>query len=185
MGRKKVQSTTCEAASADGRPCFDGVESVALSLNSEAGKKQYPQEIRLCVHHKKELLELGVIQFFNRYPFALKEDFSRWVQPEPLTDRHMSYLPPEALEGVVNTLHSPSYATGGYGTVPGYEDLREVRINLEAIALTDKQLMAVSLVYYGGVKKNRAAKAMNISAQALSDHVKAALKKIKAEICRM
>jgi len=39
-------------------------------------------------------------------------------------------------------------------------------------------LMAVSLVFYGGLKKKRAARAMNISSQALTDHLKAGLKKI-------
>jgi len=44
--------------------------------------------------------------------------------------------------------------------------------------LTDKQLMAVSLVFYGGLKKKLAARIMKISSQALSDHVKAGLKKM-------
>jgi len=34
------------------------------------------------------------------------------------------------------------------------------------------------MVFYGGVKKKRAAQTMNITSQALSDHIKAALKKI-------
>jgi predicted DNA-binding protein (UPF0251 family) len=49
---------------------------------------------------------------------------------------------------------------------------------LGELDLTDRQLMAVSLVFYGGLKKNRAARAMNISSQALTDHLKAGLKKI-------
>jgi predicted DNA-binding protein (UPF0251 family) len=50
--------------------------------------------------------------------------------------------------------------------------------------LTDKQLMAVCMVFYGGVKRKRAAQAMNITSQALSDHIKAALKKIGDNLAR-
>jgi len=38
--------------------------------------------------------------------------------------------------------------------------------------------MAVSLVFYGGLRKKLAARIMKISSQALSDHIKAGLKKM-------
>jgi predicted DNA-binding protein (UPF0251 family) len=55
---------------------------------------------------------------------------------------------------------------------------KKINVKLGELDLTDRQLMAVSLVFYGGLKKNRAARAMNISSQALTDHLKAGLKKI-------
>ncbi|MZG30675.1 MAG: DUF134 domain-containing protein [Nitrospinae bacterium] len=56
--------------------------------------------------------------------------------------------------------------------------MKEEPINLEGMGLTDRQLMAVSLVFYGGLSKKLAARIMKISSQAISDHIKAALKKI-------
>jgi predicted DNA-binding protein (UPF0251 family) len=44
------------------------------------------------------------------------------------------------------------------------------------MGLTDRQLMAVSLVFYGGLTKNLAARIMKISSQALFDLIKAGLK---------
>jgi len=46
------------------------------------------------------------------------------------------------------------------------------------MGLTDKQLIAVSLVFYGNLKKKVAARIMKISSQALTDHLKAGLKKM-------
>jgi predicted DNA-binding protein (UPF0251 family) len=72
-----------------------------------------------------------------------------------------------------------------YFIVPvDFEYLKEASIDLGEARLTDKQLMAVCMVFYGGVKKKRAAQAMNITSQALSDHVKAALKKIGDDLAR-
>lgn len=68
---------------------------------------------------------------------------------------------------------------GEYACLSEYAYLRDHRIDLEAIPLTDRQLMAVAMVFYGGVKKRRAAEAMKISNQALGEHIKAALKKIE------
>jgi predicted DNA-binding protein (UPF0251 family) len=56
--------------------------------------------------------------------------------------------------------------------------LKDECLNIEGMGLTDKQLMAVSLVFYGGLKKKVAARIMKISSQALSDHLKAGLKKM-------
>ncbi len=73
-------------------------------------------------------------------------------------------------------------ADRGYYLRPEYDHLKDISIDLGQICLTDKQLMAVCMVFYGGVKKKRAAQAMNITSQALSDHIKAALKKIEDNI---
>lgn len=74
--------------------------------------------------------------------------------------------------------------TGAGYYMSEYAHLRERGIDLEAASLTDKQLMAVSMVFYGGVKKKRAAVAMQISNQALDDHIKAALKKIESSLLK-
>ena len=90
-------------------------------------------------------------------------------------DDLLRFYPARDLEALSNSARKP----GEYVCLSEYAHLRERRIDLEAIPLTDKQLMAVSMVFYGGVKKKRAAGAMKISNQALDDHIKAALKKIE------
>ncbi|QPJ61476.1 MAG: hypothetical protein G3M70_06070 [Candidatus Nitronauta litoralis] len=135
------------------------------------------QEITLCKRHHQELSEKGILKFFKTYDLTESENWEEDLEQ----DRNMNYLDPGVLEGVANSRRS-AQVSSGYGCVPGYEDLRQANIILEEIALTDKQLMAICLVFYGGVKKKHAARAMKISAQALSDHIKAALKKIKSNI---
>jgi len=46
------------------------------------------------------------------------------------------------------------------------------------MGLTDRQIVAVSLVFFGGIKRTLAAKIMKISCQALRGHIKAGLKKM-------
>ena len=67
---------------------------------------------------------------------------------------------------------------------PAYDHLKDISLDLVQIRLTDKQLMYVCMVFYGSVKTKRAAQAMYITSQALSDHIKAALKKIEDNIAR-
>lgn len=71
---------------------------------------------------------------------------------------------------------------GGYQPRPEFQHLKSASIDLNDAALTDKQLTAVCLVFYGGLKKKKAAEVMRISSQALTDHIKAALKKIEERI---
>jgi len=96
------------------------------------------------------------------------------VGRDPLFDFYSTAV----LEDMVNAgvCGSP---TGDYFRRSGYDHLKTVTIDLEKASLTDKQLTAVSLVFYGGAKKKRAARAMSITSQALTDHLKAALKKIQ------
>ncbi len=146
--------------------------------NKKITKADMPSELFLCQRHEDELHERGILQFFKAYNVAENE----WNDDEMLEDRYLTYLDPDVLEGVANARKSME-VTGGYGYVPGFGELRQANIDLENLPLTDKQLMAVCLVFYGGIKKKNAARAMKISAQALSDHIKAALKKIKGELC--
>lgn len=96
-------------------------------------------------------------------------------------DPLFNFCAPEILEGWVNS-GAGSSAPGEFLPRPGYEHLKTVKIDLERANLTDKQLTAVSLVFYGGARKKRAARAMNITSQALTDHLNAALKKIQKSL---
>lgn len=91
-------------------------------------------------------------------------------------DDRLTFAAPEILELMRNTM---SESSGEFGPRREYEHLKQVRFDLGKLDLTDRQLLAVSLVFYGGVAKARAARAMKISSQALTDHLTAALKKIQ------
>ena len=95
-------------------------------------------------------------------------------------DSHLSFASPEVMESLGNQFFSgeAGEAAGDFFSRAKVSHLKNVRFDLGRLDLTDRQLMAVSLVYYGGVKKNRAARAMSISSQAVTDHLNAALKKI-------
>lgn len=97
-------------------------------------------------------------------------DDSRW-------DPQLSFASPDVLE-TLGCQVSNGDASGDFSPRDQFSHLKNVRIDLGGLDLTDRQLMAVSLVFYGGVKKNRAARVMSISSQAVSDHLNAALKKI-------
>ena len=111
---------------------------------------------------------------FDLSRYGLQEDFADW---DPLID----FYPAEMLEDLANA-KSANSPGGEYFRRSGYDHLKSVKFDLEKAALTDKQLTAVSLVFYGGAKKKRAARAMNISIQALSGHLQAALKKIQTSL---
>ena len=96
-------------------------------------------------------------------------------------DPLLNFCAPEVLESWVNSGAATS-APGEFLPRPGYEHLKTAKIDLERANLTDKQLTAVCLVFYGGARKKRAARAMNITSQALTDHLNAALKKIQKSL---
>ncbi len=175
---KSEMKNKCRLVAKGRSYCSTGVRVVTLldkGTNAETG---IPDEVMLCQHHHQELKEKGILQFFKIHRLNELD----LPEEEPALERHMTYLDPGVLEGVANARKSMQ-AGGGYGCVPGFEDLRQTNIKLEEMSMTDKQLMAICLVFYGGIKKKHAARAMKISAQALSDHIKAALKKIKGTLC--
>ena len=102
----------------------------------------------------------------------------------PIDDSHwdpqLSFASPEVLESLGNQFADgrAGESAGDFSPRDGFSHLKNVRIDLGGLDLTDRQLMAVSLVFYGGVKKKRAARVMSISSQAVTDHINAALKKI-------
>jgi predicted DNA-binding protein (UPF0251 family) len=63
-----------------------------------------------------------------------------------------------------------------------YAHLKDLTLDLGHLNLTDRQLLAVSLVFYGRVAKSRAARAMKISPQSLAEHLQAGLKKIQKAV---
>jgi predicted DNA-binding protein (UPF0251 family) len=189
---------SCAVSEWSSKPCTGGVEEVLLAADPE-GCPGLPQTLWLCqFHHQLELLLWGLKRFLERYPllpatdsrFAPSNNFQKkWaLEAREISatdhgpDPHLNFNTPEVLEMLLN--RDPLNGGSGceYQTRPEYSHLKEVDIDLDHARLTDKQLMAVCLVFYGGVKKNRAARAMKITSQALSDHVKAALKKIKDNI---
>ena len=102
----------------------------------------------------------------------------------PINDSHwdpqLSFASPDVLESLGNQFVDgrAGESAGDFFLRGGFSHLKDIRIDLGGLDLTDRQLMAVSLVFYGGVKKNRAARVMSISSQAVTDHINAALKKI-------
>jgi len=159
---------------------------VILHSSDATEQSAFPHSLNLCqYHHQLELMVWGIKKFFEVYNLLLNasdcEDTSnsRWQEVlEPLPDDSRLYFSlPEELEFWLNRL-AGDLSDGSCHPRSEFEYLKEVSIDLGEARLTDKQLMAVCMVFYGGVKKKRAAQAMNITSQALSDHVKAALKKI-------
>jgi len=102
----------------------------------------------------------------------------KWDEEDLESDPNMRFCPAEVLEVLRN-----DFGKGGgpvdYFPRGDYLHLRRQPIDLETAELTDRQLMAVSLVFYAGARKNRAARAMNISPHAVTEHLNAALKKIR------
>ncbi len=92
-------------------------------------------------------------------------------------DSQLSFASHDVLETLGGQVPEGDVA-GDFFPRTGFSHLKNTRIDLGGLDLTDRQLMAVSLVFYGGVKKKRAARVMSISSQAVSDHLNAALKKI-------
>jgi len=94
-------------------------------------------------------------------------------------DRNMRYFAPNQLEKL-QIGQRDSSGGGEYFPRKKYDYLKNKKLDLENFRLTDKQMIVVSLVFYGGLQKNRAASVMKISSQALDEHLRSALKKIGA-----
>jgi predicted DNA-binding protein (UPF0251 family) len=92
-------------------------------------------------------------------------------------DYHLRFFPLNDLENIRNAQHF-NVECQDYHSRSEFSYLKEKPLNIEDMGLTDKQLMAVSLVFYGGLKKKVAARIMKISSQALSDHIKAGIRKM-------
>lgn len=179
------KKTVCAAHSLSSKVCTGEVVEVVLHSANSTEQSVFPHSLNLCqYHHQLELMVWGIKKFFEVYNLLNAGDCedtseSGWQEAlEPLPDDSRLYFSlPEDLEFWLNR-GAGDLADGGCHPRSEFEYLKEVSIDLGDARLTDKQLMAVCMVFYGGVKKKRAAQAMNITSQALSDHIKAALKKI-------
>jgi predicted DNA-binding protein (UPF0251 family) len=180
------QRSVCVVHSISSKACIGEVTEVILQSVNSTGQGAFPQSLNLCqYHHQLELMVWGIKKFFEIHSLLLStgdcEETSnnRWQEalgPLP-DDSRLTFSLPDELEFWLNR-RAGDLPDGGCHPRLEFEYLKEVPIDLGEVRLTDKQLMAVSMVFYGGVKKKRAAQAMNITSQALSDHIKAALKKI-------
>ena len=85
-------------------------------------------------------------------------------------DYHLRYFPLNELDNIRNA-QQLNVEYQDYRPRSEFSYLKDGFLNIEDMGLTDKQLMAISLVFYGGLKKKFAARVMKISSQALSDHL--------------
>ncbi len=178
--------TVCAVHSLTTKACAGEVTEVILQALPSAEYAALPRSLNLCqYHHQFQLMVWGIKKFFEVYSLLLnvsdREESceGRWQEVlEPVTDDSRLCLSlPDELEFQLNRL-ADEFSAGLCYPRSGFEYLRQATIDLSEACLTDKQLIAVCMVFYGGVKKKRAAQAMKITSQALSDHIKAALKKI-------
>jgi len=76
------------------------------------------------------------------------------VEENPLDkeDYHLSYFSPDDLETLRNYqgLHNDSLE---FKSPEEYSYLKEQSMDIGDMGLTDRQIVAVSLVFYGGIKK--------------------------------
>lgn len=194
MKGKEQGKTRCDVEVWSLKPCWGAVEAVDLAV---AGRPVQTARVQgglmLCEYHYRfELMEWGLGAFLNKYPMAACDAASAETVSGQRTgdalreegdgaDPHLRLMAPEVLESLVNA-GCGSAPPGGYYPRPELEHLKSVHVDLNEARLTDKQLTALCLVFYGGLKKKRAAEVMRISSQALTDHLKAALKKIEEAI---
>ena len=68
-------------------------------------------------------------------------------------DYHLRFFPPGELE-IIRNAQNFDVKFEDYRPRSEFSYLKEGFLNLEEMRLTDKQLMAVSLVFYGGLKKS-------------------------------
>ena len=185
------QRTICAVHSISSKACIGEVMEVVLQSANSTEQGSFPHRLNLCqYHHQLELMVWGIKKFFEIYNLLNAGDWedaskNRWQEVlETLPDdSRLCFSLPEDLEFWLNRL-AGDLSDGSCHPRPEFEYLKEASIDLAEARLTDKQLMAVCMVFYGGVKKKRAAQAMNITSQALSDHIKAALKKIGDNLAR-
>ncbi len=192
MSSIENQRPVCAVHSISSKACTGEVMEVVLHSANSTAQGAFPHSLHLCqYHHQLELMVWGIKKFFEVYNLLFSasdcEDTSktRWQEVlEPLPDDSRLYFSlPDELEFWLNRL-AGDLSESDCHPRSEFEYLKEVSIDLGEARLTDKQLMAVCMVFYGGVKKKRAAQAMNITSQALSDHIKAALKKIGDNLAR-
>ena len=101
------------------------------------------------------------------------------LESGPEVDHRLRFFPLDELE-LIRNAQNQGVEFQDYRPHPEFSYLKEGSLNLGEMGLTDRQLMAVALVFYGGLKKKLAAQIMKISSQALTDHINAGLKKMSS-----
>jgi predicted DNA-binding protein (UPF0251 family) len=109
------------------------------------------------------------------------EDFYSWSDEVADLDNRLQFFQIEHLD-VMNQSRLAQYTPEQGSKESCQRYLKKLPIDLENAKLTDKQMIAVSLVFYGNIPKSRAARAMKITYQSLNDHISGALKKIERSL---
>lgn len=109
------------------------------------------------------------------------EEFDDWSKDTESIDNRLQYFQMEHLD-LMTQERSAQFSPEGGGREGAFRYLKKLPINLEEAKLTDKQMIAISLVFYGNIPKSKAARAMKITHQSLNDHISGALKKIERSL---
>jgi len=109
------------------------------------------------------------------------EDFYSWSEEVADLDNRLQFFQIEHLD-VMNQSRLAQYTPDQGSKESCQRYLKKLPIDVENAKLTDKQMIAVSLVFYGNIPKSRAARAMKITYQSLNDHIRGALKKIERSL---
>jgi predicted DNA-binding protein (UPF0251 family) len=109
------------------------------------------------------------------------ENFNSWSEEAVGLDNRLQFFQIEHLD-VMNQSRLAQYTPERGSRENCQRYLKKLPIDLENAKLTDKQMIAISLVFYGNIPKSRAARAMKITYQSLNDHIRGALKKIEKSL---
>ncbi len=110
-----------------------------------------------------------------------REDFDNWGEDSAVLDNKLQFFQIEHLD-IMNQSRLAQYIPENGSKESCFKYLKKSVIDLEDAKLTDKQMIAISLVFYGNIPKSRAARVMKITYQSLNDHINGALKKIERSL---
>ncbi len=110
-----------------------------------------------------------------------KKGLDNWNEDEAVLDSKLQFFQNEHLDLMIQS-RLAQYIPNSGSKESCYRYLKKEPIDLEDAKLTDKQMIAISLVFYGNIPKSRAARAMKITYQSLNDHINGALKKIERSL---
>jgi len=110
-----------------------------------------------------------------------KKDLDNWSEDVENLDNRLQFFQIEHLD-IMNQARLAQFNPERANKQSCYQYLKKSPVNLEEAMLTDKQMIAISLVFYGNIPKSRAARVMKITHQSLNDHINGALKKIERSL---
>ena len=109
--------------------------------------------------------------------FKTNDGVDSYANHSTENDYHLRFFPLDEVEIMRNAQHF-NVEYQDYHSRVDYSYLKDKALDIDDMGLTDKQLIAVSLVFYGNLKKKVAARIMKMGSQALTDHLKACVKKM-------